>query len=99
MIELFGLEHRAAEFSVWSVMVTAGPAIGGLVRGFLIASLGWQWGRYLQRCVAVGVHLRKSGDAMLPVASDPVRLRARMRFAINGEKHLRPASLQRFFFL
>jgi len=36
-------EYRALAFSIWSIAPINGPAIGGLVGGFVFQYLGWRW--------------------------------------------------------
>ncbi|KAK5113320.1 hypothetical protein LTR85_010937 [Meristemomyces frigidus] len=94
VVELFSAEHRAAKLNVWSVMVTAGPAIGGLVGGFLIAALGWQWALYLNAICNAAEML--AYIFCFPetqwVPSNPIGLKARMRFPVNHSRRLRPST-------
>jgi len=102
VVELFGPERRAAKLNVWSVMVTSGPAVGGLVGGFVVGDLNWQWA--LKLCAICNAAELLAYLFAFPetqwISSNPIGLKERMRFPVNHSMRLRPSTfLQPLLFL
>ncbi|KAK4892100.1 hypothetical protein LTR49_028620, partial [Elasticomyces elasticus] len=91
-VGLFAPERRAAKMNIWSVMVTIGPAIGGLVGGFLVAALGWRWALYLN-AISTGAEVVAyilTYPETQWVPSNPIGLKQRMGIVFNNEYRIRP---------
>jgi MFS family permease len=47
VVDIFWRHERGTKTGIWTFMVTIGPAIGGLIGGFLIDAKGWPWALFL----------------------------------------------------
>ncbi|KAF2724795.1 MFS general substrate transporter, partial [Polychaeton citri CBS 116435] len=90
VVELFAPEHRATKLNVWSVMVTAGPAIGALIGGFLVEAMGWRWTFFLSAIIngAEAVLYALTFPETHWADSRPIPLRERFGFYMNREAKL-----------
>ena len=45
--DLFGDDHRAAAFSIWSIGPMNGPTLGPIIGGFVTEYKGWRWANWV----------------------------------------------------